>query len=41
MTGDEILRDYPHLEKADSPVVYAAAGRKGCSRQESQNVGRG
>ncbi len=35
MTEDEILRDYPYLEKADFPAVYAyasQAGRKRMSR---------
>lgn len=35
MTEDEILGDYPYLEKADFPAVYAYAsqvGREGKSR---------
>ena len=35
MTEDEILHDYPYLEKADFPAVYAyasAAGRKRLAR---------
>jgi uncharacterized protein (DUF433 family) len=35
MTEDEILRDYPYLEKADFPAVYAyasQAGRESSSR---------
>ena len=27
MTEDEILRDYPHLESADFPAVYAYASQ--------------
>ena len=27
MTEDEILRDYPYLEKADFPAVYAYASQ--------------
>jgi uncharacterized protein (DUF433 family) len=29
MTEDEILRDYPHLEKADFPAVYSYASQTG------------
>jgi uncharacterized protein (DUF433 family) len=35
MSEDEILSDYPYLEKADFPAVYAYAsqtGREGISR---------
>lgn len=35
MTEDEILNDYPYLEKADFPAVYAYAsqtGRESASR---------
>ena len=32
MTEDEILRDYPYLEKADFPAVYAYAARAGRER---------
>jgi uncharacterized protein (DUF433 family) len=29
MSEDEILQDYPYLEKADFPVVYAYASQAG------------
>ncbi|HYL73579.1 MAG TPA: DUF433 domain-containing protein [Bryobacteraceae bacterium] len=29
MTEDEILEDYPYLEKADFPAVYAYASQAG------------
>jgi uncharacterized protein (DUF433 family) len=29
MTEDEILGDYPYLEKADFPAVYAYASQNG------------
>jgi uncharacterized protein (DUF433 family) len=32
MTEDEILRDYPYLEKADFPAVYAYASQAGRDR---------
>ena len=32
MTEDEILNDYPYLEKADFPAVYAYASQTGCER---------
>ena len=35
MAEDEILRDYPYLEKADFPAIYAyasQAGRESVSR---------
>jgi uncharacterized protein (DUF433 family) len=32
MTEDEILRDFPYLEKADFPAVYAYASRFGRER---------
>jgi uncharacterized protein (DUF433 family) len=32
MTEDEILSDYPYLEKADFPAVYAYASQVGRSR---------
>ena len=35
MTKDEVLSDYPYLEKADFPAVYAyasQAGRGGAAR---------
>jgi len=32
MTEDEILRDYPYLEKADFPAVYAYASLAGRER---------
>jgi uncharacterized protein (DUF433 family) len=32
MTEDEILRDYPYLEKADFPAVYAYASLAGRGR---------
>jgi uncharacterized protein (DUF433 family) len=32
MTEDEILRDYPYLEKADFPAVYAYAVQVGRER---------
>jgi uncharacterized protein (DUF433 family) len=32
MTEDEILHDYPYLEKADFPAVYAYASRTGRER---------
>ena len=31
MTEDEVLRDYPYLEKADFPAVYAYASQTGAS----------
>ena len=33
MTEDEILRDYPYLEKADFPAVYAYASQTGRERR--------
>ena len=33
MTEDEILRDYPYLEKADFPAVYAYAAQAGREQQ--------
>jgi len=32
MTEDEILEDYPYLEKADFPAVYAYASQAGRER---------
>jgi uncharacterized protein (DUF433 family) len=32
MTEDEILDDYPYLEKSDFPAVYAYAARAGRER---------
>jgi uncharacterized protein (DUF433 family) len=32
MTEDEILHDYPYLEKADLPAVYAYASQAGTPR---------
>lgn len=32
MTEDEILRDYPYLEKADFPAVYSYASQAGRER---------
>jgi uncharacterized protein (DUF433 family) len=32
MTEDEILSDYPYLEKADFPAVYAYASQVGRER---------
>jgi uncharacterized protein (DUF433 family) len=32
MTEDEILRDYPYLEKADLPAIYAYASQAGRER---------
>ena len=32
MSEDEILRDYPYLEKADFPAVYAYASQAGRER---------
>jgi len=32
MTEDEILDDYPYLEKADFPAVYAFASQAGRER---------
>jgi uncharacterized protein (DUF433 family) len=32
MTEDEILRDYPYLEKADFPAIYAYASQAGRER---------
>jgi len=29
MTEDEILRDYPYVQKADFPAVYAYASQVG------------
>jgi uncharacterized protein (DUF433 family) len=33
MTEGEILADYPYLEKADFPAVYAYAARAGRERK--------
>jgi uncharacterized protein (DUF433 family) len=33
MTEDEILDDYPYLEKADFPAVYAYASQMGRGRE--------
>jgi uncharacterized protein (DUF433 family) len=33
MTEDEILSDYPYLEKADFPAVYAYASQLGRKRE--------
>lgn len=33
LTEDEILLDYPYLEKADFPAVYAYAAQTGRERQ--------
>ena len=33
MTEDEILRDYPYLETADFPAVYAYASQAGRERR--------
>jgi uncharacterized protein (DUF433 family) len=33
MSEDEILRDYPYLEKGDFPAVYAYASRTGRQRK--------
>ena len=32
MTEDEILHEYPYLEKADFPAVYAYASQTGRER---------
>lgn len=32
LTEDEILRDYPYLEKADFPAIYAYASQSGRER---------
>jgi len=32
MTEDEVLRDYPYLEKADFPAVYGYASQTGRQR---------
>jgi uncharacterized protein (DUF433 family) len=32
MTEDEILQDYPYLEKADFPAVYSYASQSGRER---------
>jgi uncharacterized protein (DUF433 family) len=32
MTEDEILKDYPYLERADFPAVYAYASQAGRER---------
>jgi uncharacterized protein (DUF433 family) len=32
MSEDEILQDYPYLEKADFPAVYAYASKAGRER---------
>jgi uncharacterized protein (DUF433 family) len=32
MTEDEILADYPYIEKADFPAVYAYASQSGRER---------
>jgi uncharacterized protein (DUF433 family) len=32
MTEDEILQDYPYLEKADFPAIYAYASQAGRER---------
>ena len=32
MSEDEILRDYPYLERADFPAVYAYASQTGRER---------
>ena len=32
MSEDEILRDYPYLEKADFPAAYACASQAGRER---------
>lgn len=32
MTEEDILRDYPYLEKADFPAVYAYASQTGRAR---------
>jgi uncharacterized protein (DUF433 family) len=32
MTEDEILRDYPYLEKADFPAIYSYASQTGRAR---------
>jgi uncharacterized protein (DUF433 family) len=33
MSEDEILSDYPYLERADFPAVYAYASQVGRERQ--------
>jgi uncharacterized protein (DUF433 family) len=33
MTQDEILQEYPYLEKADFPAVYAYASQAGRERR--------
>ena len=33
MTEDEILSDYPYLEKADFPAIYAYASQAGRERK--------
>jgi uncharacterized protein (DUF433 family) len=33
MTEDEILHDYPYLEKADFPAIYAYAAQTGRERK--------
>ena len=35
MTEDEILKDFPYLEKADFPAVYAYASQCGRDRLSS------
>jgi uncharacterized protein (DUF433 family) len=32
MTEDEVIRDYPYLEKGDFPAVYAYASQAGRER---------
>jgi uncharacterized protein (DUF433 family) len=32
MAEDEVLSDYPYLEKADFPAIYADAGQTGRAR---------
>jgi uncharacterized protein (DUF433 family) len=33
MTEEEVLRDYPYLEKADFPAIYAYASQSGRERK--------
>jgi uncharacterized protein (DUF433 family) len=35
MSEDEILREYPYLERADFPAVYAYAAKTGRERASS------
>jgi uncharacterized protein (DUF433 family) len=37
MTEDEVLRDYPYLEKADFPAVYTYASQAGRERARDRD----